>query len=196
VRYRLTPRSRSGVLLAHPRCNGSGGLRVYVVMGNGGSTSERDVDQSAASWPTELVDEYAERKEALVRLATAMLGSAAEAEEIVQDAFIATAGRWSEVRAVRPYLRAAVVNRANGVHRRRRTAERHHVDEPPPDAPRQLVEFRDVLLALPVRQRAVLVMRFVEDLPDSEIALALGCRPATVRSLAARGLAQIRKELT
>ena len=165
-------------------------------MEKGGPVSGRDVDDATATWPSELVAEYVERRAALVRVATAMLGSAAEAEEVVQDAFIATAARWSDVRSVRPYVRMAVVNRANGVHRRRRTAERYHVDAPPVDAPRQLIEFRDLLLALPVRQRAVLVMRFLEDLPDSEIAEALGCRRATVRSLAARGLARIRKDLT
>ena len=176
--------------------NRSGGLRVYVVMDEGGPSSRSATTGADSPWPDELVDEYVERRDALVRLATAMLGSASEAEEIVQDAFIATAARWSAVRSVRPYLRAAVVNRARGVHRRRRTAERYHVDAPPADAPQQLVEFRDLLLALPERQRTVLVMRFLEDCPDEEIAAVLDCRRATVRSLAARALARIRRELT
>ena len=72
-----------------------------------------------------------------------------------------------------------------------------HLDaRTPADAPRQLVEFRDLLLALPERQRTVLVMRFLEDCPDEEIAAVLDCRRATVRSLAARALARIRRELT
>ena len=156
---------------------------------------DRTNNSVSTGWPAELVEEYEERREVLTRLATAMLGSAAEAEEVVHDAFIATAARWAEVRAVRPYARTAVVNPSNGVHRRRRTAERHHVDAPPPGAPDQLVEFRDLLLGLPERQRTVLVLRYLEDLADDDIAVTLGCRPATVRSLAARGLARIRSEL-
>ncbi|MFN3215454.1 MAG: RNA polymerase sigma factor [Acidimicrobiales bacterium] len=153
------------------------------------------IQGTVTGWPPALVDEYTARRDALTRLATGMLGSAAEAEEIVHDAFMATAARWADVREVRPYVRTAVVNRANGVHRRRRTAERHHVDAPPPGAPDQLVEFRDLLLGLPERQRTVLVLRYLEDLADDDIAVTLGCRPATVRSLAARGLARIRSEL-
>ncbi|MEN9643850.1 MAG: hypothetical protein RL238_519 [Actinomycetota bacterium] len=147
-------------------------------------------------WPAALVDEYTERYWTLVRMATMLLGSRAEAEEVTQDAFMATARAWARVRDVRPYVRRAVMNGATGVLRRRSVAARYRVDAPPADAPPQLVELRDVLLALPERQRTVLVLRFVEDLPDHEIAALLGCREATVRSLSARGLAAIRKELT
>ena len=147
-------------------------------------------------WPAALVAEYTERFDPLVRIATLMLGSRAEAEEVTQDAFIATAAHWPQVREVRPYVRRAVVTGATGVLRRRRTAAIHRVDSPPDGAPDQLIELRDVLLALPERQRAVLVLRFVDDLPDEAIADSLGCRRSTVRSLAARGLAAIRKELT
>jgi RNA polymerase sigma factor (sigma-70 family) len=146
-------------------------------------------------WPDVLVAEYRERFGALVQVATMLLGSRAEAEEITQDAFIATARAWSRVREVRPYVRRAVMNGAMGVLRRRSIAARHPADAPPVGAPVQLVELRDVLLRLPERQRAALVLRFVEDLSDDQIALALDCREATVRSLCFRGLAAIRKEL-
>lgn len=49
-----------------------------------------------------------------------------------------------------------------------------------------------LLATLPRRQRAVLVLRFYEDLADQEIAAVLGCAPSTVRSQAARGLAVLR----
>ena len=91
---------------------------------------------------------------------------------------------------------ALVVNGSNGILRRRRTSERFHPDPPPADAPDQLIDLRDLLLTLPSRQRSVLILRFVEDLADDDIATLLGCRRATVRSLAARGLALIRKELS
>ena len=51
---------------------------------------------------------------------------------------------------------------------------------------------RRALATLPARQRTVLVLRYLEDLPDPVIAALLGCRPGTVRSLAARGLAALR----
>jgi RNA polymerase sigma factor (sigma-70 family) len=49
-----------------------------------------------------------------------------------------------------------------------------------------------LLLTLPERQRAALVLRYFHDLPDAEIARALGCREVTVRSLISRGLATLR----
>ena len=51
---------------------------------------------------------------------------------------------------------------------------------------------RRALAMLPPRQRAVLVLRYLEDLPDAAIADLLGCQPATVRSQAMRGLATLR----
>jgi DNA-directed RNA polymerase specialized sigma24 family protein len=48
---------------------------------------------------------------------------------------------------------------------------------------------------LPHRQRAALVLRFYEDLPEREIARALGCRAGTVKSLVLRGLASMREEM-
>jgi RNA polymerase sigma factor (sigma-70 family) len=52
-----------------------------------------------------------------------------------------------------------------------------------------------LLGSLPRQQRAVLVLRYYEDLPDSEIAEILHCKPGTVRSLASRALATLRESL-
>ena len=49
------------------------------------------------------------------------------------------------------------------------------------------------LATLPYRQRAALVLRYYSDLPDAEIAVALGCRPGTVGSLVHRGLERLRE---
>jgi RNA polymerase sigma factor (sigma-70 family) len=59
--------------------------------------------------------------------------------------------------------------------------------EPPVD------ELRDALASLPMRQRAVLVLRFYEDMSEADIAATLGCRPGTVKSLSSRGLAALRQ---
>jgi RNA polymerase sigma factor (sigma-70 family) len=52
-----------------------------------------------------------------------------------------------------------------------------------------------LLRTLPPRQRAALVLRYFHDMPDGEIAEALGCRVATVRSLVSRGVASMRRAL-
>lgn len=148
------------------------------------------------TWPDGLRDVYEASYRDLVRVAFLLLGSRAESEEVVQDAVLAMRERWADVRNPGGYLRRSVVHRCYGVLRRRAVAERHQVEPAPAQAPDELVELRDVLLTLPERQRAAVVLRFLADLPDHEIADALGCRPATVRSLVARGLAAIRKELT
>jgi RNA polymerase sigma factor (sigma-70 family) len=56
-------------------------------------------------------------------------------------------------------------------------------------------EMWDTLQVLPQRQRAAIVLRFYEDLPDARIADILGCREATVRTAIHRGLARLRKEI-
>ena len=53
----------------------------------------------------------------------------------------------------------------------------------------------DAIAALPFRQRAVIVLRFYEDLPETEIAELLGCAKGTVASSLHRALARLRKEM-
>jgi RNA polymerase sigma factor (sigma-70 family) len=71
---------------------------------------------------------------------------------------------------------------------------------PPPDRPYapppELDEMWALLQALPPDLRAVLVLRFYEDLPDSEIARVVGCAPVTVRTRAHRAITKLRKEMT
>ena len=59
----------------------------------------------------------------------------------------------------------------------------------------QARELLDVIDALPRRQKTVVVLRYYEDLTEAEIAAVLGCRPGTVKSLVARALTRMRKEL-
>jgi RNA polymerase sigma factor (sigma-70 family) len=56
-----------------------------------------------------------------------------------------------------------------------------------------LVELRDALMALPLRQRSAIVLRYLCDLPEEEIAANLKCRRSTVRTLVRRGLAELRE---
>jgi RNA polymerase sigma-70 factor (sigma-E family) len=137
---------------------------------------------------------YKDRYEPMVRLAYLMTGSRAIAEELVQDAFVSVRRSWARATSPNAYLRMAVVNACRSWGRRQ-TLER--LRQPAPAEPSGLVadEMWDVLLTLPPRQRAAIVLRFYEDLPDDQIAELLGCRLATVRTAVFRGLAKLRKEI-
>jgi RNA polymerase sigma-70 factor (sigma-E family) len=149
--------------------------------------------------PTGVVDSsfascYQDLHPEMVRLAALLTGSRETAQDLVQDAFVRLHGAWSRVREPRPYLRRAVVNACHSHHRRRRVERRHAAQaEPVAPALAEPDELADALAALPHRQRAAIVLRFYADLPDADIAAALGCRPGTVASLIHRGLEQLRR---
>jgi RNA polymerase sigma-70 factor (sigma-E family) len=141
-----------------------------------------------------LVELYRDRYEPMVRLAYLMVGDRSAAEELVQDAFVNVHRSWTKVTNPPAYLRAAVVNACHSWGRRR-TLELHR--RPAPADPAELVadEIWDALQVLPMRQRAAVVLRFYEDLPDARIAELLGCREATVRTAIHRALERLRKEI-
>jgi RNA polymerase sigma-70 factor (sigma-E family) len=161
---------------------------------------EDDEPGAAAVRPASLADLYRERYVPMVRLAYLMVGSTSVAEDLVQDAFARMHRHWDNAEHPKAYLRMAVVNACRS-HLRRQTLERAYRQRPsalaeavqagsPWSAPDELF---DALGALPARQRAALVLRFYEDLSEADIAVALGCRPGTVKSLLHRGLAELRK---
>lgn len=145
---------------------------------------------------------YREQHDGMVRLATVLTGQPAVAEELVHDAFVRVHAHLAEVRVPGAYLRTTVVNLARGHHRRAATARRHDdrfAPAPLPadlDLPADQSEVWIALQALPERRRIALTLRYYLDLPDDEIAEALGARPATVRSLVHRGLRQLHEVLT
>ena len=145
-------------------------------------------------WDPVLVALYEARYRDLVRLAYLLTGSATAAEELVQEAFIATHRSWARVREPAAYVRTAVVN---GVRSWARRAQLEHARRPPASLPahQQPDELWDALSTLSPRQRTAIVLRFYEDLPDDDIARLLGCRPATVRTSIHRALAALRKEI-
>jgi RNA polymerase sigma factor (sigma-70 family) len=134
--------------------------------------------------------------ESYIRLARLTSADTVPAEEIVQDAFVQLYRRWSEVREPAAYLRLAVINGCRGWGRRRAVARRHVL----PRAPEVVLDgdalaVREALLVLSPRQRAAVVLRYFEDLPEAEIARVLGCRPGTVKSLLARSLPKLKGAL-
>jgi RNA polymerase sigma-70 factor (sigma-E family) len=141
---------------------------------------------------------------ALLRTAYLLTGSAAGAEELVQDTLAMLYPKWGKVVAadvplayVRRSLANAFVNQARRPARRETTVDVMPERADERDAAAQLVD-RDeawtLLRTLPERQRAALVMRFFHDLPDEQIGTALGCRVGTVRSLVSRGLSAMREQ--
>ena len=137
---------------------------------------------------------YRERYEPMVRLAYLMTGRQAIAEELVQDAFVSVHRAWARATNPSAYLRTSVVNACRSWGRRQAL---ELLRKPRPPEPTTLVadELWDVLQTLPPRQRAAIVLRFYEDLPDEEIAVLLECKVPTVRTAIFRGLEKLRKEV-
>ena len=137
----------------------------------------------------------------LVRLAFGLTGDRGLAEDIAQMALARAYVAWRRVsRADDPdaYLRRILVNASHRRFRRRRVTEQPgDPPETPVEGHADLVGERAALLAalrqLPVRQRAVVVLRYWEDLSDAQIAAALACSPGTVRSQLSRALAKLRE---
>jgi RNA polymerase sigma factor (sigma-70 family) len=127
----------------------------------------------------------------MVRLARLLTAADAASEEIVQDAFLRVRAKWGTIDTPAAYFRAAVVNGCRN-HQRRRLLERRQPasEQVVADAPD---EMRAAIAALPARQRAALVLRYYEDLPEAAIAEVLHCSVAAVKSLLHRAVGDLRK---
>ena len=138
----------------------------------------------------------------LLRVAYLLTGDRGHAEDVVQTALLQVARKWRRIRGEpAPYARRAVVNLANN-HRRdryRRPQESTAAVEPCDTAPEADVLLQQVLLPavmdLPVRQRAVLVLRYFQDLSVEQTADALGCSTGTVKSQTHHALSKLREAL-
>ncbi|GII04718.1 SigE family RNA polymerase sigma factor [Planobispora takensis] len=149
-------------------------------------------------------DEFlAARSTALLRTAILVCGASQhDAEDLVQNALEKVYRHWSRIRHDNPesYARRVVVNAAISAARRRRVIQEITFARPP-DTPAASpdVELREELVEelrrLPARMRAVLVLRYWEDLSENETAALMGCSAGTVKSQAARGLARIRERM-
>ena len=110
--------------------------------------------------------------------------------------FAAAIPRWDSIDNHEWYLKRSVVNRVRSLGRRETRAKALPRNREAVTGESLLDETWRLLRHLPVRQRTVLVLRIHLDLPDEEIARLMHCPEPTVRSLAFRGLATLRKELT
>lgn len=151
---------------------------------------------------TPFAEFVAARSTSLLRLAYLTCGSHHEAEDVLQTALERAYRAWPRLRAdtdPEPYVRRVIVNLAISRARRRRILRIipvGDVPETPVSAAASGVELRQVLSgalrALPPRQRAVMVLRFWEDLTEAQTADVLGCSVGTVKSQAAKALAKLR----
>jgi RNA polymerase sigma factor (sigma-70 family) len=138
----------------------------------------------------------------LLRLSTLLAGGSPNAEDIVQDVFVRSAGRLPGLSdpEVGPYLRTAVVNSWKNERRRLASDARKHraaeiAARPASDAPSD-DDLWEIIVQLPPRQRACLVLRYYEDLTEADVARLLGCSIGTVKSQTSRALDKVRKAVT
>jgi RNA polymerase sigma-70 factor (sigma-E family) len=156
-------------------------------------------------------EEFAEaRLPALLRYAAVLTGDRELARDVVQEVLVRALVRWRRIDGLDEpygYVRSMVTNEYLSLRRRRRVRTvaltYEALDGPTapalPDQAGQLGERDELwrqLAVLPRKQRAVIVLRYYEELSDQEIADVLGCRPGTVRGYAARALATLRVKLT
>lgn len=168
-----------------------------------------DPDLTAATnTPEDAMRDLYERCHAdMVRFAAFLTGRVDAAEDIAQDAFVKVFDAWDRIEdpeRAEAYLKATVVNVVRGGHRREQTAERHLADQPLTlvasaeeaaldELGRQRV--LDAVAALPLRQRACVVMRHWMRMTETQIAETLDLSVGSVRTHARRGSKRLQAQL-
>jgi RNA polymerase sigma-70 factor (sigma-E family) len=147
---------------------------------------------------------FAQHYERLCRLGFLLTADPAQAEELAQDALVRTWRRWRLVgKPDNPetYARKVLVNRHRSLLRRALVEARYRYRDHPSQEGSSDEHREDAIVLwaatrrLPLRQQAVLVLRYYEDLSEAEIARVLGIPVGTVKTLARRGLARLRRSL-
>lgn len=137
----------------------------------------------------------------LLRIAYLLTGSAYDAEDLVQSALLKVMGRWRQVDDPFAYLRRTMANQHVSLWHRVRSRELVGVEPPERggDDIGDRVVRRQALVAalrgLPRRTRVVVVLRYLDDVPEAEVAAMLGWPVGTVKSHASRGMARLRAAL-
>jgi RNA polymerase sigma-70 factor (sigma-E family) len=166
--------------------------------------TEPVADPPAGGSPLEFAEYVAARGAALVRFAILLTGDDHRAQDLAQEVLARAYLRWDRVsRTDRPdlYVRRMLINASRSWWRRPTNrelpVERPPAEPAPAGDPSADVVERDaiwrLIARLPHRQRAVLVLRYYEDLDDATIAEVLECSATTVRTHAMRGLNLLRR---
>jgi RNA polymerase sigma-70 factor (sigma-E family) len=144
---------------------------------------------------------YRQHYAALVRQAALVLGDVGAAEDAVQDSFVAIYGqRLRDGDKAVYYLRRTVINRARSMLRHKAVADRHQpaaVAQAPSAEEQAVARWECALVAaalkmLPPRQREALVLRYYADLPEAQIAAAMGVSAGSVKTHQWRAIASLR----
>ena len=143
------------------------------------------------------------RQGALLRTAYLLTGDVHTAEDVLQTSLAKLYLAWERVRergATDAYVRRIMVNETTSLWRRG-WKRREHVADGVPEPPPQLdaydeglgAEVWDLVQSLPRRARAVVVLRYYEQLTEAEVADTLGISVGTVKSQCSRSLAALRE---
>jgi RNA polymerase sigma-70 factor (sigma-E family) len=151
------------------------------------------------AWEAEYVEYVIARQRSFLRTAYAMLGSWPAAEDAVQSTFTALYAHWPRIRSsnTEAYGRRVLVNTSISAIRRR--AREVVTDQVPDRVSRDdtgAVELMEALARLPVRDRAVLALRYLEDLSVRDVAAVCDVPEGTVKSQTSRALARLEELLS
>ncbi|MFE1749763.1 SigE family RNA polymerase sigma factor [Streptomyces anandii] len=147
------------------------------------------------------------RRPVLLRTARSLTANPSDAEDLLQTALTKTYVAWERIedhRALDGYVRRALLNTRTSQWRKRRvdefSCEELPEPEPVPDAadPAERQALRDAMwraiMKLPARQRAMVVLRYYEDLSEAQTAEVLGVSVGTVKSAVSRALGKLRED--
>ncbi len=154
---------------------------------------------------SEFADFVAARSPALHRAAYLMVGDAGLTQDLVQEALTKTYVAWPRLRnkgAAESYARKAITTTAISWYRRKGWRGERSTELVPErllpghaDDVTRSTWVWECLLALPVRQRAAVVLRYYEDLTEAQTAEAMGCAVGTVKSQVSAALTKLRASL-
>jgi len=173
----------------------------FVAEREDGQVADRATGRDAARHDGEcrFDDFVATASPRFLALARLLTGDPDRAEDLVQDAFAKAYLRWDRIDDPGGYVRRCVVNAHTDWWRRRPWREQPTAELPdqagPRDAFAQWADGADLMAALALltrRERAVITLRYYEDLSEAQIAAVLGIAPGTVKSAASRALAKLR----
>ncbi|WP_376771335.1 SigE family RNA polymerase sigma factor [Streptomyces boluensis] len=146
------------------------------------------------------------RQPVLLRTARSLTANPCDAEDLLQTALTKTYVAWERIedhRALDGYVRRALLNTRTSQWRKRKVDEFACEELPEPDAaetadPAEQQVLRDAMwraiLKLPARQRAMVVLRYYEDLSEAQTAEVLGVSVGTVKSAVSRALGKLRSD--
>jgi RNA polymerase sigma-70 factor (sigma-E family) len=142
----------------------------------------------------------AARYDALLRTAYLLTGNHHDAEDLLQQALVQAVGAWGRMEQPEAYVRTILVRQNISRWRRRRWREVHAAEPPDRGAPDDpgaddRLALQQALALLAPRQRAVIVLRYYEDLTEVQTAAVLGIAVGTVKSQTRDALQRLREAM-